>query len=110
VQHFLQNALPPVTETVIALLEPDMVLMEPVSPYLDVNSTLFHTGNAAPALLAEQERPCVSEGHPIAQVSKSKLIPTAFCVHCYSDCSISTHLLAIQAWFMCELYAWLHSY
>jgi hypothetical protein len=84
VQHFLQNALPPVTETVIALLEPDMVLMEPVSPYLDVNSTLFHTGNAAPALLAEQERPCISEGHPIAQVSKSKLM-LLHCMYCYSD-------------------------
>jgi hypothetical protein len=71
VQHFLRNALPPIAETVIALLEPDMVLMQPVSPFLDVNSTLFHTGNAAPELIAEHERPCVSEGHSVAQVSSA---------------------------------------
>lgn len=30
--HFLKNADPPVSEAVVALIDPDMILMSPLSP------------------------------------------------------------------------------
>ena len=32
--HFLKNADPPVSEAVVALVDPDMVLMSPLTPYV----------------------------------------------------------------------------
>lgn len=32
--HFLKNAYPPVTEAVIALVDPDMILMSALTPYV----------------------------------------------------------------------------
>lgn len=32
--HFLENADPPVAEAVIVLIDPDMVLMSPLTPYV----------------------------------------------------------------------------
>lgn len=32
--HFLKNADPPVFEAVVALIDPDMILMSPLTPYV----------------------------------------------------------------------------
>lgn len=71
-KHWLTNAQPPIAETVVAVVDPDMIILKPITPYLDADSTIYAANNEAPPTTITEngiEVPVVSEGYPVAQVN-----------------------------------------
>ena len=60
-KHFLAEMQPPITESVIALLDPDMVLLQPITPCIELPPVQSTAGSNA-------VKHCVEEGAPAAQV------------------------------------------
>jgi hypothetical protein len=69
---------PPIKETVIALLDPDMLLLQPVSARVDSSTVLYSKGSdptvgtsgySKTAAAVRGTEPWVCEGHPVGQVS-----------------------------------------
>ncbi|CAM9107188.1 unnamed protein product, partial [Phaeothamnion confervicola] len=65
-RHFLQHASPLVNETTIALLDPDMVLLSPVTPYTGPSEVMFSTGHPVDEVRGD-EIYWVTRGYPVAQ-------------------------------------------
>ncbi|CAM9267051.1 unnamed protein product, partial [Phaeothamnion confervicola] len=64
--HFLRHASPPITETVIALVDPDMVVLRPITPYVDENVEKFRPGHPHGPTRGRNTH-WVTRGHPVSQ-------------------------------------------
>ncbi|KAG5189393.1 hypothetical protein JKP88DRAFT_176989 [Tribonema minus] len=65
-QHFLATANPPITNTIVAVLDPDQVFMKPLTPFLDPDTTILADRNTMPPLRFNG-MPVITEGYPASQ-------------------------------------------
>lgn len=67
-RHFLTNMSPPITEAVIALLDPDMILLRRLTTRLEVDGNeMFSIGDSPPNVRVRGTEPWITEGHPAGQ-------------------------------------------
>jgi hypothetical protein len=87
---------PPIKEAVIALLDPDMLLLQPVSARVDSSTVLYSKGSdptagswgySSAAAAVRGTEPWVCEGHPVGQVSTE--------LACSTTCSIQSTVMQL---------------
>eukprot|EP00611_Tribonema_gayanum_P028950 TRINITY_DN7604_c0_g1_i2.p1 TRINITY_DN7604_c0_g1~~TRINITY_DN7604_c0_g1_i2.p1 ORF type:complete len:374 (-),score=130.78 TRINITY_DN7604_c0_g1_i2:449-1570(-) len=68
-RHWLAHAAPPVAEAVVALLDPDMVMLRPLRPYVDDDPETFPRRRGGPGQPPVRGvEPWITEGHPAGQL------------------------------------------
>jgi hypothetical protein len=87
---------PPIKEAVIALLDPDMLLLQPVSARVDSSTVLYSKGSdpttgsrgySSTAAAVRGTEPWVCEGHPVGQVSTV--------IACSTTCSTQSTVMLV---------------
>jgi hypothetical protein len=111
---------PPIKEAVIALLDPDMLLLQPVSARVDSSTVLYSKGSdptagsrgySSTAAAVRGTEPWVCEGHPVGQVN-AVLTRSTLCSTCLNVlqlillCTLASN--ALQLLQLCTIVAVVH--